>query len=777
MKKLLFFTALLLAACTTVDQVTTHSKLATSYLRGKAFSAPNLNNLVAEAKLEVPTWIDGSDDFIYRFYPKGNKMQYMFFDAQCKRVKPLFKNEELAAAMGTLLGEKINANWLGIGEVRTKSGQDNMLFTYEKKRYNYFFKSKKLKLLEPKEGDPGEKIAPAGWQSPDGKWEIVSKKHNLFLRNTSTKVDKPLTTGGTRAYGYGLSNVSPSQKIKSDDENLCFWPSVQWSPDSKKFASYLADYRGISKTITTLSSPKDGSVQKSFSSYFIYAGQENAIKINRYVFDIETGKSVKVDLAPESQLNWGTPFMVHWTPDSSRYYLHLQNRARTELKLVEVNAVTGQARTVIERHSDTGVPEQLGYYQFTSDLKEVFLIDESDGWAHVYHYDLEAGELLRQVTKGEWGVRKLNHIDEKERVIYFTAGGMSKGSDPYYNFLYRINFDGSGLQLLTPEEADHQITFLPSGNYFLDGYSRLDNPGKTILYQNDGTYLDTILEADDTKLIKKGYIYPENFVAKGRDGQVDIYGTVFRPSNFDPNKKYPVIESIYPGPHNFFAIKNFSAYYSRESAMAQLGFIVVMIDGQGSFGRSKAFRDVCYKNLKDAGLPDRVAWIKALAAKYGCIDLDRVGIYGHSAGGYAAVRAMLDYSEFYKVCVSSSGNHDNRLGGAAGWAEVWMGYPIGPQYDECSNILDANKLQGHLLLLHGEVDDNVPMTTTLRLANELNKYGKNFQMVIAPNDNHALDENFWTRHRWNFFVEHLLGQEPPLNYKLGVKVKFNKNSK
>ncbi len=762
-----------LVSCQTTGNQAKLSPTEQAYLQAKAFCIPNLNGLVAEERLGPPVWVDNSDAFIYRYYPKNAKMQYMIFDPELKETKPLFDNKLLAASLGKTLNKKIDPNWLPIERVRLQPNVDHLRFTHDKKRYEFSYKDSLCREVVANEKvKEADAPSPDGYISPDKKWIVFERDNNLFLRNLLTKEEKQLTTDGTAECYYGATNVSPKDKITHDKDVLHFWPYVQWSPDSTKVATYLADFRGVPQTTFTLSCPKDGGVQKSYHSYFVYAGQEEAIKVRRLVIDISTGKLTWVKIPLQDHTNWGVPNVVHWAPDSCKYYLHLQNRGRTHLQLVEVNATTGDYRVVIDRTSRCGVPEQIGYYSFNKNLTEVFLVDERDGWAHIYRYDLVKSKLINQVTKGDWAVSNIINFDEEKKVVNFLARGREAGRDPYHKYLYQTNFDGTGLKLLTPEDADHSITYLPSGNYFIDRYSRLDMPGATVLRNAEGKFVQTLLKADDKKLREHGYIYPENFVAKGRDGKTDIYGTVFFPANFNPKKKYPVVESIYPGPHCFWAIKNYDAYFSRENALAQFGFIVVQIDGMGTFGRSRDFRNFCYKNLSDGGFPDRIAWIKALAKKYPCIDLDRVGIYGHSAGGYASMRAMLNHPDFYKVCVSSAGNHAHCLGGAAGWAEVYMGYPYGEHYKQQSNVTDAAKLQGKLLLLHGEIDDNVPVTTTLRLANALNKAGKHFKMVIAPNQYHELDENLWTRHRWNFFVRHLLGKEPLQHYKLGDKVDY-----
>ncbi len=741
-----------------------------AYHQAKTFTSPNNNGLVSETKLWNLKLYPNSDSFSFDYYPQNAYRQHMFFDGKTGTFEPMFDHPALANALKKISNKKIDSKWLKIDKPMLAG--DNVTFTYEKKQYKFSRTNRSLEEVnevEKSEKDPNDLSQYSGWPSPDYKWEIIQKDYNLFLLNRETKDETQLTFDGEKDFAYGLTNESPADKIKHDKDQIGYWPYVQWSPDSTKFATYKADMRKMPITVFTLSSPKDGSVQKSYTGKFVYGGQKEAMKVTRYIFDINSKKSTKVNLPTEDSTNWGVASMVHWLKDSSAFYLRVQNRGRTRIDLVKVDSQTGEPQTLIEQTSNTGIPEQLGYYRFNKNMDKCFLVREDDGWAHIYLHDLNKFTAPFQVTRGEWAVKKIIRVDEEKQQIYFIATGKEPNVNPYLSYAYRVNFDGSNLILLTPEHGDHSITFTANGNYIIDTYSLVNDPGKTFLKTTDGKVVKQLLDGACVKLLAKGFTLPENFVAKGRDGKTDIWGTVFRPANFDADKKYPVIESIYPGPHNSWANTNFSAYFSREISLAQLGFIVVKINGMGSANRSKAFRDVSYRNLKDAGFPDRIAWMKALAKKYPYIDLDRVGITGHSAGGYASVRAMLDYPDFYKVCVSSAGNHDNRLGGSAGWAEVWMGFPENEGYNRCSNITDAHKLEGELLLMHGEIDDNVPVTTTMRLASELNKHGKKYRMLIAPNQTHELDEFYWKRARWDFFVEHLLGQEPPRNYKFKLE--------
>jgi dipeptidyl aminopeptidase/acylaminoacyl peptidase len=399
------------------------------------------------------------------------------------------------------------------------------------------------------------------------------------------------------------------------------------------------------------------------------------------------------------------------------------------------------------------------------DGREVIWMSERDGWNHLYLVDGATGAVKNQVTKGEWPVRHVQKVDETKRQIWFSAGGMHANQDPYLLHYYRIDFDGSGLTAMTEADADHHVAYSDDMAYFVDTYSRVDLPTVSQLRRaSDRSLVAELERANITELQKSGWKPPEVFTAKGRDGATEIWGLIFRPRQFDPSTKYPVIENIYAGPHGSHVPKNFTAY-SPSQAQAELGFIVVQIDGMGTSNRSKAFHDVAWKNLADAGFPDRILWHKAAAAKYPYYDTTRVGIFGGSAGGQNATGALLFHQEFYKAAVSYSGCHDNRMD-KIWWTEQWMGWPIGPQYDAASNVVNASRLQGRLLLVVGELDTNVDPASTMQMVNALVKARKTFDLIVAPGENHnalrgGKNAEYGDRARFDFFVRHLLGMQPP----------------
>jgi dipeptidyl aminopeptidase/acylaminoacyl peptidase len=487
------------------------------------------------------------------------------------------------------------------------------------------------------------------------------------------------------------------------------------------------------------------------------------------VFFVDNKLPVKVDLSLNPAPWWlgalGSPI---WSEDSRDFVIRYQERGEQRASAVVIDASSGKARTIVAEVAETFVDRYNAMLEYASTTGELIWSSERDGWRHLYLYDAKTGELKNQITRGEWVVRGIDHVDEKARQVFFRASGRNPGEDPYLIKGYRIDFDGTGLVDLTPEPGNHGLFFSPDYTYFVDSCSRIDDPPTSVLKRaQDGRIVMKLEHADISELLKTAWKLPEPFVSKGRDGKTDIYGVIYRPTNFDPARSYPIIEAIYAGPHSSYVPKEFRPD-NWGHALTELGFIVVQIDGMGTANRSKSFHDVCWKNIADAGFADRILWNRAAAKKYPYMDIERVGIYGFSAGGQNATGALLFHPDFYKVAVSSCGCHDNRMDKAV-WNEQWMGYPVGPHYEEQSNVTNAYKLTGKLLLLLGELDMNVPPESTLRLADALIKAGKDFELVVLPGLGHTEGGTYGERRRRDFFVRHFLGMEPPDWNRLGEK--------
>jgi dipeptidyl aminopeptidase/acylaminoacyl peptidase len=460
-----------------------------------------------------------------------------------------------------------------------------------------------------------------------------------------------------------------------------------------------------------------------------------------------------------------------------RFTYQQEDRGHQRMRLIEVDDRSGAVRNLVDERMKTFIwtahmegPEGLGIriFSYLTNSDEIIYASERDGWRHLYLVDPKVGGITNQITKGDWVVRGINYIDEARRQIWFLASGMNPGQDPYFLQYYRVNFDGSGLVALTDGNGNHTVQFSPDRKYLIDTYSRVDMaPVNELRRCSDGALVCKLEEADISELKTTGWKPPEVFVAKGRDGKTDIWGNIYRPRNFDPAKKYPVLEDIYAGPQDSYTPKSFSSF-DRYSWYNEHGFIVVKLDGMGTVNRSKAFHDVCWHNLKDAGFPDRILWIKDAAAKYPYMDLDRVGIFGTSSGAQSAAGALLFHSEFYKVAVANSGCHDNRLDKAS-WNEQWMGYLSHDKlwsndpdngYSQSSNIDNAAKLRGKLLLIVGEMDSNVPPESTMRFVDALIKANKDFDMLEVPDANHGAASWITQSKTHDFFLRNLLHEEP-----------------
>jgi dipeptidyl aminopeptidase/acylaminoacyl peptidase len=582
----------------------------------------------------------------------------------------------------------------------------------------------------------------------DGKWDALIQNFNVFLRPAnSNEPATPLSFDGSEGNYYTIR-------------------SVAWSPDSKKLVAYHTRPGYRREVHYVESSPTDQLQPKH--SINVYAKPGDALDIAYpALFDVATKKEIEIDQALfPNAFDLTTPV---WWKDSRAFTFEYNQRGHQVYRVIEVDAQTGKARALISEESKTfiyynllgtGLSAGRRYRHDLSDGKEIIWASERDGWEHLYLYDGVTGRVKNQITKGDWVVRNVDRVDEDTRQIWFEAGGMNPGQDPYFTHCYRINFDGTGLTKLTDADGTHTLTFSPDRKYYVDAWQRIDLPPIAQLRRTEDQKVVMDLEKGDaTAQVAAGFKMPEVFVAKGRDGKTDIWGIITRPTNFDPAKKYPVIENIYAGPQGSFVPKTWNGAASMQ-ALAELGFIVVQIDGMGTNNRSKAFHDVAFKNLGDAGFPDRILWHKAVAAKYPWYDITRVGIYGTSAGGQSAMGAMLFHPEFYRVSVSNSGCHDNRMD-KIWWNEQWMGWPLGPEYAASSNVDNASKLVGKVLLIVGEMDTNVDPSSTMQVVNALVKANKHFDMLYIPGQNHGVGVLGNQHYLQDYFVHNLLGVEPP----------------
>jgi dipeptidyl aminopeptidase/acylaminoacyl peptidase len=715
---------------------------------------------------ESAQWIEGTHRFVYRKTVPGG-FQFIVMDAETKQKQPAFDHDRLATALSTASGKIFSGLHLPFTEpfasAEISDGGRVLTTEFGEVSWKCSLTDYVCSQLPPHGGHQ-----PRGFEtvrdlkipadnspkkSPDGHWLAFVHNWNIAVQASSGGTAILLSSDGSEGEFY-------------DPE------SIAWSPDSKKLAAYRVR-PGFRREVTrVISSPPD-QVQPRVALQF-YPKPGDAVDIDRPVlFDVDRKTELPV---PFDQIpNPYTMSPLIWRKDSRSVAFEYDQRGHQVYSLFEVNAESAAVRIVATDRTTTFV--NIGR-RFAYDVggigREIIWMSERDGWNHLYLYDGRTGRVKNQITRGEWVVREVIKVDENTRQIWFAASGMRKNEDPYFQHYYRIDFDGTHLTPITTASAYHDVAFSSDMGYYVDTYSRIDMPNIAELHRTaDGALLAEVERGDITKLVAAGFKPPEVFVAKGRDAKTDIWGVIVRPRDFDPAKKYPVIENIYAGPHSSFVPKTFWPFGPHAGgdkvlgmqSLADMGFIVVQIDGMGTLNRSKAFHDVAWKNLGDAGLPDRILWHQAAAAKYSYYDIGRVGIYGGSAGGQNALSALEFHPEFYKVAVAYAGCYDNRMD-KIDWNEQWMGWPLDAGYSKSSGVDNARNLKGHILLVVGELDMNVDPASTMQVVNALIKARKDFDLLVVPNEGHGVfrstgDVSYGLRRQYDFFVRHLRQESTP----------------
>lgn len=712
-----------------------------------------------------PNWLD-EDYFWYRNdTPQGK--EFMLVNISKRLKTPAFDHEALAKALSRVADKSFEPYELPFSHFEYADNKKAVVFEYKNVRYSFDSNASQC-TPEPAAEKSGRHFS----VSPDGKKAAFIRDHNLWVKNLDSGKETQLTTDGVEDFGYATNNAGWIRSKK---------PIVLWSPDSKKIATFQHDGRGVGEMY--LATTNVGHPELEAWKYPL-PGDSLIFRIHRVVIHLDGQKVVRLQMPPDQHRSSFTDHIAtrsgdlgdaEWSADSKQLAFLSSSRDHKEAVLRIADASSGEVRTILEEKVETFFESghRTWNWRILPESDNVIWYSQRSNWGHLYLYDLKTGELKNQITKGDWNVLKILHLDREKGTIFFVGAGREQG-DPYFEYFYRVNLNGSGLKLMTPETANHHIYLSDDGQYFVDNYSTPVTPPVCVLRDNYGNKIMDLEKSDISKLKAAGWIPPMPITVKARDGETDLYGLLFKPHNFDPDKKYPIINYIYPGPQSgSVGSRSFQASRRDNQALANLGFIVVAIDAMGTPMRSKSFHDAYYGNMGDNGLPDQVAGMKQLAEQYPWIDLDRVGIYGHSGGGFASTAAILQYPDFFKVAVSGAGNHDNR-NYEDDWAEKWQGLlvtnPDGTtNYDNQANQLQAKNLKGKLLLAHGTLDDNVPYYSTLLLADKLIEANKDFDLVLFPNRRHGFaNESYMMRKRWDYFVKHLLGAEPPKEYVFDV---------
>ena len=731
------------------------------YQRAEKFLPGNVRHLVYVADV-TPHWIEKTNRFWYRRVGAkvGSKeSEFVLVDAEQNTSRPAFDHERLATALSQAAKQEYSATALPFSEIEFVDGGKAIRFSVDGAQWSCTLATYECQKEQAHPETTNEVL------SPNKRWAASVKEHNLYLRDVSTGTLLQLTNDGVPGWDYATPLPSLRVMVDQGTEEVKQAAAVFWSPDSSKLVTYRIDSRNSGRFTSLQFVPPDQLRPRAFTYVYPLPGEVLA-KAEPIIFDIQSGKRIDVQ-SPAIELPFQDGPGFDWFPDSKSFYYDDDARGFKAKELRVVDASTGEQKVVVREQADSYLDPGETFYRFVEATGEILWSSERDGWNHLYIYNRKTGQLENQITQGPWVVRGIEHIDEKNRRVYFLANGREKGEDPYQAHLYSVGFDGKGLQLLSPENANHSVSVSPDGTFFVDNYSRPDLPGEAVLRRTkDGSEVRVLEKTDATELLKTGWKFAEPFQGKAADGATDLYGLIWRPSNFDAAKKYPIVEFVYTGPQWFFVPKSLGGTLGLQS-MAELGFVVVMVDGRGTAGRSRAFHQFSYRNL-GGSFEDHVAMIKQMAERYPYMDATRVGIFGTSAGGYGAAHAMLAFPEFYKVGVSTSGDHDARLD-KAWWNEAYQGYPVQDDYAAQSNVTIASRLEGHLLLEHGDIDDNVHPVETIRFVDALMKANKNFDMLFVPNmfhgesGEHAL---YLVRRRWDYFVQYLLGVTPPANFEI-----------
>ncbi len=743
------------------------SLTAKDYERAEGYLGANVAQYVDRASIN-PNWGDG--DRLWYTVSSSRGTEFIFVDPNKRTRNAAFDQEKLAEALSTAAGKKYDSTKLPLQSLSFSADGKIIKFTADGKRWSYDVKDNKVEAVEGivNATQPMRQGRFGGGNdilSPDGTKAVFIRDWNLWVRDVVTKKETQLTTDGVKDYGYATDNAGWTMSDR---------PVVRWSPDSKKVATFQQDQRKVSD-MYLVSTNVGAPVLKTWK--YPFAGDKNIATIRRVIIDVEQAKMISLQIPPDPHratlsddiASSGTFDDIDWKADGSEMAFLSTSRDHKQEKFRIADALTGAVREVFEETVKTQFESGRGVinWRYLPNSKEIIWYSQRDNWGHLYLYDATTGKLKNQITKGDWLVTKLLRVDEKNRVLYFMGGGKEAGN-PYFGYFYKIDFNGKNLTLLTPDLGNHTVSFSPTNEFFIDTYSQPDVPATIAVRDMKGKLIGQLEKTDITRLTQIGWKAPSPVSVKANDGTTDIYGLVFTPTQMDPNRKYPVIDYIYPGPQGgSVGSWSFSAARSDHQALAELGFIVVVIEGTSNPFRSKSFHDMAYGNMAENTLPDQITAIRQLAKTYP-IDTNKVGIWGHSGGGFATAAAMFRYPDFFKVGIAESGNHDNR-NYEDDWGERYNGLVENSNYEAQANQNYAKNLKGKLLLAHGMMDNNVPPSNTMLVVDALIKANKSFDLLVFPNSAHGFGpySPYMMRRRWDYFVQHLLNMEPPKDYLIG----------
>ena len=740
--------------------------MAADYARAERFLDASTARLVY-GSVGAPQWLpDGR--FWYRNTIAGGT-EYVMVDPGAAEKGRAFDHDRMAAALTAVLGDEVSAPALPIGGLAFAAHEvavqldDESLFRCDLSEYQ---------CTRARPARPSVRLSEV--VSPDGRKVAFIRDYNLWVRDRDSGVETQLTTDGFEDFGYGTNNAGWVRRDR---------PVLTWAPDSRKIATFQHDGRGVG--MMYLASTKVGHPELDA---WRYPMPEDTVifRVERVVLDLDRPAGdhvVRLDMEPDQHRSTcsdhiecdGAVGDLWWSADASHFAFVSTSRDHKVAQMRMADATSGTVRDVFREVEETFYESQSGW-RYLSSSNEILWFSQRDNWGNLFLYDAETGEIERKVTEGEWNVLDIREVDEEERTVTFMGSEREPG-DPYFQYMYRVGLDGGDVTLLTPDSAHHTVVMSPDGQYLIDSWSTPVVPPVTVLRERSGAVVMALEEAEIGALVASGWQPPMPFSVKARDGETDLYGLLFRPLDFDPDRSYPVVNYLYPGPQSgSVGSRSFRASHRDLQAIAELGFVVIELDAMGTPGRSKSFHEAYYGNMGDNGLPDQMGGIVQLAERHSWIDAERVGIFGHSGGGFAAAGAIMRYPDFYDVAVAQAGNHDNR-NYEDDWGEKWQGllevFPDGStNYDNQANQLLAENLRGKLLIAHGTLDTNVPPSNTMLVVDALIEANKDFDLIMMPNRGHGFgNEPYMMRRRWDYFVRHLLGAEPPPNYAIGQLVR------